>query len=84
MTIHDEGDALQGDVCLFRIPDHIKIDTSDEITPNAGGCRPATISEIECLREITRLRAENEAMRGALEKIASVEVQEALKASAIP
>lgn len=26
-----KGDALQGDVCLFRIPDKIKIDTSDEI-----------------------------------------------------
>jgi hypothetical protein len=29
MTIHDwnpdEGDALQGDVCLFRIPDHIRV-----------------------------------------------------------
>lgn len=40
MTIHDwnpdEGDALQGDVCLFRMPDHIKIDTSDEITPKNG------------------------------------------------
>jgi len=40
MKIHDwnpaEGDALQGDVCLFRMPDHIKIDTSDEITPKNG------------------------------------------------
>lgn len=40
MKIHDwnpdEGDALQGDVCLFRIPDNIKIDTSDEITAKNG------------------------------------------------
>lgn len=40
MRIHDwdpaDGDALQGDICLFRIPDHIKIDTSDEITPKNG------------------------------------------------
>lgn len=27
----DDGDALQGDVCLFRIPDHIAIDTTDEV-----------------------------------------------------
>ena len=37
MRIHDwnpeEGDALQGDVILFRIPDSINIDTSDEIAP---------------------------------------------------
>lgn len=37
MTIHDwnpdKGDALQGDVCLFRIPDSIAIDTANEITP---------------------------------------------------
>jgi len=37
MRIHDwnpeEGDALQGDVILFRIPDSITIDTSDEIAP---------------------------------------------------
>mgnify|MGYP000376121906 CR=1 FL=1 len=26
-----KGDALQGDVCLFKLPDSIKIDTSDEI-----------------------------------------------------
>ena len=40
MKIHDwnpaEGDALQGDVCLFRIPDNIKLDTSDEITAKNG------------------------------------------------
>lgn len=40
MKIHDwnpdEGDALQGDVCLFRIPDSIKLDTSDEITAKNG------------------------------------------------
>ncbi len=30
----NNGDALQGDVCLFRIPDHITIDTSDEIRPD--------------------------------------------------
>lgn len=40
MKIHDwnpdEGDALQGDVCLFRIPDHIKVDTSGEITAKNG------------------------------------------------
>lgn len=32
----DDGDALQGDVCLFRIPGHIKLDTSDEITARNG------------------------------------------------
>lgn len=26
-----KGDALQGDVCLFKLPDDVKIDTSDEI-----------------------------------------------------
>lgn len=40
MTIHDwnpdDGDALQGDVCLFRIPDYIVVDTSDEITAQNG------------------------------------------------
>lgn len=40
MNIHDwnpaEGDALQGDVCLFRIPDSIKVDTSDEIAAKDG------------------------------------------------
>jgi len=40
MKIHDwnpdEGDALQGDVCLFQIPDHIEVDTSDEIEPRDG------------------------------------------------
>lgn len=43
MKIHDwnpdDGDALQGDVCLFRVPDHIEIDTSDEIAASYG--RPA-------------------------------------------
>lgn len=29
----DDGDAYQGDVCLFRIPDSIKIDMADEILP---------------------------------------------------
>lgn len=29
----DNGDALQGDVCIFRIPDHIDIDMSKEIAP---------------------------------------------------
>lgn len=37
MKIHDwnpdEGDALQGDVCLFRLPDNIKL--------NKSGGRPA-------------------------------------------
>lgn len=37
MKIHDwnpdDGDALQGDVCLFRLPEHVKVDTSDEIAP---------------------------------------------------
>ena len=37
MKIHDwnpdDGDALQGDVILFRVPDHIATDRSDEITP---------------------------------------------------
>jgi len=28
-----KGDALQGDVILFRIPDNIEIDRSDEIVP---------------------------------------------------
>lgn len=32
----DKGDALQGDVILFRIPDDLKIDTSDEIKPEDG------------------------------------------------
>jgi hypothetical protein len=40
MRIHswnpDKGDALQGDVCLFRIPDHIKVDTTDEIAAKDG------------------------------------------------
>lgn len=40
MKIHDwnpdDGDALQGDVCLFRIPDTIKLDTSDEIAAKDG------------------------------------------------
>jgi hypothetical protein len=29
----DEGDCCQGDVILFRIPDNIKLNTSDEIAP---------------------------------------------------
>ena len=37
MKIHDwnpkDGDALQGDVCLFKIPDDLKIDLTDEIIP---------------------------------------------------
>lgn len=32
----DKGDALQGDVCLFRIPDHINISTANEISPRDG------------------------------------------------
>lgn len=28
-----KGDALQGDVCLFRLPDAIAVDTSDEVAP---------------------------------------------------
>ncbi len=40
MNIHDwnpnDGDALQGDVCLFRIPDSVKLDTSDEIKAANG------------------------------------------------
>lgn len=40
MKIHDwspdEGDALQGDVCLFRIPDNIKLNKSDEIKAANG------------------------------------------------
>lgn len=40
MKIHDwnpdDGDALQGDVCLFEIPDDIEIDTSEEILPRDG------------------------------------------------
>lgn len=40
MKIHDwnpdDGDALQGDVCLFRVPDHIEIDSSDEIAAKDG------------------------------------------------
>jgi hypothetical protein len=28
-----DGCALQGDICLFRIPDDIAIDTADEIAP---------------------------------------------------
>ncbi len=38
MKIHDwnpdKGDACQGDVLLFRIPDSIELDTSDEIKPS--------------------------------------------------
>ena len=40
MIVHDwnpdEGDACQGDVLLFRIPDTIKLDLSDEIKPSAN------------------------------------------------
>lgn len=32
----ERGDALQGDVILFRVPDDLKIDTSDEIKPEDG------------------------------------------------
>jgi len=32
----DDGDALQGDVILMRIPDDVAVDTSDEITPKGG------------------------------------------------
>lgn len=32
----DEGDCLQGDVCLFRVPDALVIDTSDEISPRGN------------------------------------------------
>jgi hypothetical protein len=31
-----KGDALQGDVCLFRVPDGISIDASNEIKPRDG------------------------------------------------
>jgi hypothetical protein len=78
-TTQDGADVLERLSFSVRTADGVTI-----LDFHAGGCRPATISEIECLRELTRLRTENEAMRGALEKIASVEVQEALKASAIP
>lgn len=41
MKVHDwdpnEGDALQGDVCLFKIPSHISVSTDDEIAPEANG-----------------------------------------------
>lgn len=33
----DEGDALQGDVCLFRIPDGIDVSTDDELRPEKDG-----------------------------------------------
>ncbi len=40
MKIHDwdpsQGDALQGDVCIFRLPDSIVISTEDEIRPENG------------------------------------------------
>lgn len=32
----DEGDALQGDVILMRVPDGVTIDTSDEISPSGN------------------------------------------------
>ena len=32
----EKGDALQGDVILFRVPNDLKIDTSDEIKPEDG------------------------------------------------
>lgn len=32
----DEGDALQGDVILFRIPDHVVINAEDEIAAHKG------------------------------------------------
>lgn len=32
----NKGDMQQGDVILFRIAEHIKIDTSDEISPRDG------------------------------------------------
>jgi coenzyme F420-reducing hydrogenase gamma subunit len=35
----------------------------------SGGCRPASDVEIECLAEITRLRAESEALKEALRTI---------------
>lgn len=41
MKIYDwdpsQGDALQGDVCLFRIPDGVAVATDDEIQPEKGG-----------------------------------------------
>lgn len=32
----DDGDALQGDVILMRIPDDVPLDLSDEITPQGN------------------------------------------------
>jgi hypothetical protein len=32
----DDGDALQGDVCLFRVPSALKLSTTDEIAPRDG------------------------------------------------
>ena len=32
----DEGDALQGDVILMRVPDDVTISTDDEISPNGN------------------------------------------------
>lgn len=41
MTIYDwdpsQGDALQGDVCFFRIPDGIDVSTDDELRPDKDG-----------------------------------------------
>lgn len=41
MKIYDwdpsQGDALQGDVCLFRIPDGIEVSADDEIRPETDG-----------------------------------------------
>lgn len=31
-----KGDALQGDICLFRIPDGFTVSTSEEIEPREG------------------------------------------------
>ena len=32
----DNGDACQGDIVIFRVPDDLVIVTSDEIAPRAG------------------------------------------------
>ena len=64
----DEGDALQGDVILFRVPDEIKIDTLDEIAPRenklilAEGEITGHHHAITLERRPTITRAETDAM----------------------
>lgn len=60
-TTQDGADVVEQLSFSVRTADGVTI-----LDFHAGGCRPATSSEIECLRELTRLRAENEALKEAL------------------